>query len=168
MFWSSQLCTVPKHFFCHFRSLYLNDENVLLSWTFSTWMEWMSHLVSGIFIKCTSNLNQGNTWKYCTWLPIPITMSFSYKAIIGNRSIIQHRHGPQKLYVWVPKYVFTALCKRRKPVLKGASGNVLSLTILDVSFNTRVESRSPFLLNGVMDCLVKRYCTFLCSAGGAL
>lgn len=48
----------------------------------------------------------------------------------------------------------SALVKRAKPILKGASLNLLSHTAFDISLNARVESRPFAVLSGVTDCLV--------------
>lgn len=104
--------------FCH---LSLYPDGVLFSWR----MDWMSRLVSWNFIDHTSNLSQGNAWKYCTRLPIPITVSLSSKAITGNQSTSQHRYGPKK-----SKICFLTVILKSKPVLKGASLNVLSHSAL--------------------------------------
>lgn len=87
---------------------------------YSTWvfplprMEWMSHLVSW---NCKSTLSQGNTWKYCTRLPIPFAVPLSYKAIIENQNISRHWYGPKKCNVWFLT-CFTALVKKQNPSWK--------------------------------------------------
>lgn len=74
-------------------------------------------------------------------------MSLSYKAITGDQNTSQRRNGPEKLSFSV----------RAKPVLKGASLNVLSHATFDISFNARVGSRPSAPLDGVDNCLV--YCS---------
>lgn len=116
-------------------------------------MEWMSHLISCNFTNSASNLNQGNTWKYCTRLPIPITVSLSYKAITGNQNISEDRCGPKK-HFWRVFLFYSFSWKSRNPSWKvplWMFSSSLHLTFLCIQM-LKVHPLLP--LNGVMDCLV--------------